>query len=193
MPGCQLPLNIFEPRYLAMVFDALRSERLIGMVQVDPAGSEHPVPSIYRIGTCGRITAFSETGDGRLQIVLTGISRFRIRDELFTDGGYRKASVDWEPFRVDYETGQTARYSRRELTESLRRYFSVNGLKIDWEAMERLDDLSLCNVLVGALPWDVAERQSLVEATTLDERVEKMAALLQIGASPSCLGTIAKH
>ena len=112
MPGCQLPLNIFEPRYLNMVFDAMGSERLIGMMQVEPAG---PVPQgskLYAVGTAGRIVSLSETQDGRLLIVLSGVCRYRLSGEIPTTRGYRRATVDWEPYRIDYDADQTMNFPR---------------------------------------------------------------------------------
>ncbi|CAG0947976.1 partial Lon protease 2, partial [Anaerolineae bacterium] len=105
MPGCQLPLNIFEPRYLKMVFDALGDQRLIGMVQPELSAADAKTLALYKTGTAGRITFFNETSDGRLLVVLTGVCRFDIVEEIPTTRGYRRALVDWSRFRCDHEAG----------------------------------------------------------------------------------------
>jgi Lon protease-like protein len=193
MPGCQLPLNVFEPRYLNMVFDAMGAERLIGMIQVDPGGPAVNPPALYTVGTAGRVVSFKETQDGRLLIVLAGVCRYRITGEIPTTRGYRRATVDWVPFRVDYQTGEAMDFSRERLSSMLRAYLAANKLDIDWEAIEQLDDLTLCNALVGAIPWETAERQTLIEAVTLNDRVEKLAGLLRFAAAPAVAGSAMTH
>lgn len=178
MPGCQLPLNIFEPRYLNMVFDALGAERLIGMVQPDPTGEgEAPV---YTTGTAGRIISFNETQDGRLLIVLTGVCRFDIREEIPTTRGYRRAVVDWGRFEGDYQlAGADKDYERPKLLALLREYFQRKGMETNWNMVEQMPIPLLTNVLTGQLPFDPPERQALVEEVGLRERVAKLINLLE--------------
>jgi Lon protease-like protein len=193
MPGCQLPLNIFEPRYLNMVFDAMAGERLIGMVQIDAVATGANLPALYQIGTAGRIVSFSETKDGRLLIVLSGVCRYRITGEIPTTRGYRRATVDWSDFRSDYDTEQVMAFPRERLELLLREYFAVTQLEIDWDALIKLEDLMLCNLLVGALPWEPAERQTLMEAVSLDERIERLVGLLRFAVAPTAAGSAATH
>jgi hypothetical protein len=193
MPGCQLPLNIFEPRYLNLVFDALGAERLIGMIQVKPGGSDGKEVAIYCTGTAGRIISFNETNDGRLLIVLSGVCRFDIEQEIPTTRGYRRASVVWDRFLDDYDDHPRATCPRTILLDLLRTYFAVKKLETDWSAIERLDDLLLCNVLTGVLPLEVAERQALVDAATLEERTKKLVSLLEFEVARSTAGSAKRH
>ena len=193
MPGCQLPLNIFEPRYLNMVFDAMAGERLIGMIQIDATTATANAPALYDIGTAGRIVSFSETKDGRLLIVLSGVCRYRITGEIPTTRGYRRGTVDWADFRSDYDTEHATAFPRERLELLLREYFAVTQLEIDWEALTKLDDLMLCNLLVGALPWEPAERQTLIEAVSLNDRIERLVGLLRFAVAPTAAGSVATH
>lgn len=193
MPGCQLPLNIFEPRYLNLVFDALGAERLVGMIQIRPSHQQGKDVALYRTGTAGRIISFNETSDGRLLIVLAGVCRFDIEQEIPTTRGYRRASVVWDRFTDDYEDSPRATYPRPALLELLRAYFDVKKLETDWSAIERLDDLLLCNVLTGVLPLDVAERQALIDAPTLEDRTNKLASLLEFEVARSTPGSVQRH
>lgn len=178
MPGCQLPLNIFEPRYLNMVFDALGAERLIGMVQPDPSGEDDA--AVYGTGTAGRVISFNETQDGRLLIVLTGVCRFDIREEIPSPRGYRRAAVDWGRFADDYElAGHDKDYERSKLLALLREYFQRKGMETNWSMVEQMPIPLLVNVLTGQLPFDPPERQALVEEVGLRERVVKLINLLE--------------
>jgi len=193
MPGCQLPLNIFEPRYLNMVFDALGAERLIGMVQVKPGDAGDKDAPVYRTGTAGRIVSFSETADGRLLIVLAGVCRFEMDSEIPTTRGYRRASISWNRFLDDYDDKPRVDFPRWKLMDLLREYSSAKKLEMDWEAIERLDDLLLCNVLTGILPLEVAERQALIDSVTLDDRVKKLANLLEFEVAHPTPGSAKRH
>lgn len=192
MPGCQLPLNIFEPRYLNMVFDALGADRLIGMVQPDP--SEDGEAPVYGIGTAGRIISFSETQDGRLLIVLTGICRFDIREEVQTSRGYRRVIPDWRRFRGDFEVpGGDAGHDRTRLIALLKEYFQRKGMETNWTAVEQMPLPLLVNLLTGQLPFDPPERQALVETVTLDERVDKLIHLLEFDVVGMAMGDGTRH
>lgn len=183
MPGAPLPLNIFEPRYLNMVIDALAEDRMIGMVQPDPAAKDPRDEAIYRTGTAGRITAFNETRDGRFLIRLTGVCRFDIQEEVPTVRGYRRVVTDWSRFAVDYETrGRVP--ERRELLDRLKAYATAHQLQIEWDALRPLDDLALVNVLTTMLPLAVEDKQAIVESVTLEERARLLGALLEIAQNP---------
>jgi hypothetical protein len=183
MPGAPLPLNIFEPRYLNMVTDALAEDRMIGMVQPDPRAADPHGETVCRTGTAGRITAFNETRDGRFLIRLTGVCRFDIQEEVPTLRGYRRVVADWSRFAVDYEsTGRVP--ERRDLLDRLKRYAGSRQLEIEWGTLRVLDDRELVNVLVTMLPLDDADKQALVEAVTLAERARLLSGLLEIARVP---------
>jgi hypothetical protein len=175
MPGCQLPLNIFEPRYLNMVFDALGEQRMIGMAQPEFAASGETSPTLYKTGTAGRITFFNETGDGRLMIVLTGVCRFDIQEEIPTARGYRRVRADWSRFAGDLEESAVTVAERGQLRD----YCAHKRLGIEWPALEDVGMGDLVNRLTCVLPLEIAERQLLVEAVTLNERLDLLTTLLR--------------
>jgi Lon protease-like protein len=183
LPHASRPLNIFEPRYLNMLDDAMAAERIIGIVQTT-AGGVRERPHLAQVGCAGRVTSFTETPDGRYLITLTGVARFRMGDELSAPTPYRQARVDYSPFADDLkalpgEGGQ----DRERLLAALRRYLERRGLRIDWGAVEDAGVEALVNSLAMALPFDTAELQALLEAPSLSERRETLIALLQMGGS----------
>ncbi len=180
MPGCQLPLNFFEPRYLNMVSDALASYRMIGMVQPRPNdGSDPDSISVYSVGTAGRIMSFTETDDGRLLVVLTGVCRFDLVEEIATTRGYRRFKVGWQRWAGDYEYGTDRLQSDSRLVLLLRTYLQQNQIETDWKALEQMPLTVAVNILVGQLPFSAGERQSLIEMVTLDERINKLLELVE--------------
>lgn len=180
MPGAPLPLNIFEPRYLNMVVDALAEDRMIGMVQPDPSRKGD---AVCRTGTAGRITGFNETRDGRFLIRLTGVCRFDIQEEVPTVRGYRRVVADWSRFAVDYElSGRVP--ERRDMLDRLKRYAATHQLQIEWDALRGLDDLDLVNVLATMLPLGPEDKQAIVESVSLAERARVLSTLLEIGQAP---------
>jgi Lon protease-like protein len=180
MPGIQLPLNIFEPRYLSMVFDSLGSHRMIGMIQPRPDSTESQRPELLPVGTAGRITGFNETHDGRLLIVLTGVCRFALGEELPLRNGFRRTRPDWSPFAVDYQTGDLEPEAQRKLLAAMRRYLAAQDLEQEWEAVERLPGAELVNFLISHLPFRPEEKQGLVEVPGLNERSRLVTALLEM-------------
>ncbi|MEI7869207.1 MAG: LON peptidase substrate-binding domain-containing protein [Candidatus Methylumidiphilus sp.] len=179
MPGCQLPLNIFEPRYLNMVFDALAEQRLIGMVQPEISASDEKTLALYKTGTAGRITFFNETNDNRLMVVLTGVCRFDIKEEIPTTRGYRRVLVDWSRFRGDTEEDSVSDMERGHFLRQMRSYCEYKRLDIEWPVLEHVSMVDLINRLTCVLPLEVAERQMLIEAVTLPERLEILSMLLR--------------
>lgn len=182
LPRAKLPLNIFEPRYLNMVEDALAGTRTIGMVQPRDA-VEHPVPddvAVYDIGCAGRITSFSETEDGRYLITLSGISRFVIVRELDMVRGYRRVAADYARFADDLaeETGHVA--GRERLLVTVRAFFAKNGMEADWPALEAIPDDTLISALAMVCPLEPTEKQALLECRGLAERGEFLLNLLEI-------------
>jgi hypothetical protein len=183
LPRGQMPLNIFEPRYLAMVDDALSSgRRVIGMIQPDTArrGSEEK-PSLYRIGCVGRITQLGETGDGRYLMELTGIARFRIVEELSVATPYRQCRVAYAPFADDFiaRRGEDA-VDRTALLAALAAFLKANDLKADWDGIENAPNEALVNALAMMSPYGAAEKQALLEAPDLKTRAEILVAVTEI-------------
>lgn len=184
LPRAVLPLNIFEPRYLAMVRDAMAGDRLIGMVQ-PVTGLPEKRPELYDVGSIGRITQFSETGDGRYLISLTGIARFRIVAELPVTTPYRQAEVDHAAFAADWEpAAPLAAPARAALEQALRDYLDRLDLSADWDAVKSADDESLVNTLSLVCPFQPAERQALLEAPALADRTETLTTLMQFAPGP---------
>ena len=191
LPRGQLPLNIFEPRYLALVDDSMRAgHRLIGMIQPDPAhpGSERK-PTLFKIGCVGRITQLAETGDGRYVIQLTGIARFRIAEELDVATAYRQCRVNYAPFAQDFTArlGEDA-VDRKALLEALAAFLKANNLKTDWDGIENAPNEALVNALAMMSPYGVAEKQALLEASDLKTRAEILIAATQIELAKKSTG-----
>jgi Lon protease-like protein len=181
LPRGLLPLNIFEPRYLAMTRDAMTGERLIGMVQ--PADPEAPEPPpVFSTGCAGKITSFAETPDHRFLITLTGVIRFAIRDELPLLRGYRRVIPDWTPFRDDLGPPGEKVLDRPRLERALRLYFRQHGLDADWDAVRQTPDDRLVTSLAMICPFTPSEKQALLEAKTLAERAAALLALIEIAA-----------
>ena len=166
LPRGQMPLNIFEPRYLAMIDDALLAgHRLIGMIQPDASHSGNlDAPKLFHIGCVGRITQFGETGDGRYVLELTGISRFRVKEELDVSTPYRQCRVTYAPFADDFiaRKGENA-VDRAALLAALTDFLKANDLKADWEGIERAPNEALVNALSMMSPYGAAEKQALLE------------------------------
>ena len=183
LPHAQLPLQIFEPRYVAMVDDVMAADRIIGMVQTRPGGDPER-PGLQPIGCAGKITTFSETNDGRYLITLTGLSRFRIREELTIQTPYRQTRVDFIPFETDLQPprGEDDGFDRMKLLAALKGYLERRSLDVDWETAKAAPAEALVNSLAMALPFDPAEKQALLEAPRLNERREALVALMEIDA-----------
>ena len=182
LPRGQMPLNVFEPRYLAMVDDALGGKRLIGMIQPDVArGGPESRPHLYKIGCVGRITQFAETGDGRYLIQLTGIARFRIEEELKVATAYRQCRVSCVPFAGDFvaRKGEEA-VDRKALLDALAAFLKANSLKADWQGIENAPNEALVNALAMMSPYGAAEKQALLEAPDLKARAEILVAVTEI-------------
>lgn len=194
LPHGRLPLNIFEPRYLSMILDALATPtRLIGMVQPIDATSEEASPEIYQIGCAGRISSFSESEDGRLLITLSGVCRFRIVKELPELKGYRRVEPDWQSFATDYETQGPVTLDRPRLLAALKDYFKDQGIGANWDAIEHTPDERLVTSLAMICPFEPSEKQALLEAPTLDKCAELMTALIEMALLEQDGTDIARH
>lgn len=192
LPGGKLPLNIFEPRYLAMVRDALADEqRMIGMVQPrlpDPDDNRGPAdmaalmeqPEIYATGCAGRITAFSESDDGRYMLTLSGICRFDIAEEMTLRDGYRRILADYRRFRGDLSAQPDADIDRDRLLAVVRQYFQQQDIKASWETVEATPNDRLVTSLAMTCPFSPNERQALLEASDLTARADMVITLLEM-------------
>jgi uncharacterized protein len=184
LPRGQMPLNIFEPRYLAMIDDALRAgTRLIGMIQPDPAhpGPDQAKPHLFHVGCVGRITQFAESGDGRYLIQLTGIARFRLEEELPADTPYRQCRVTYLPFADDFIARKgEGEVDRKTLLRALADFLKANNLKADWAGIENAPNEALVNALAMMSPYGAAEKQALLEAPDLKTRAEILVAVTEI-------------
>ncbi|HEY5963119.1 MAG TPA: LON peptidase substrate-binding domain-containing protein [Xanthobacteraceae bacterium] len=191
LPRGQLPLNIFEPRYLAMVDDSMRDgHRLIGMIQPDPA---HPgpedKPSLFKVGCVGRITQIAESGDGRYLLQLTGIARFRVEEELNVATAYRQCRVTTIPFVDDFTARKGEdQVDRKSLLEALQAFLKANNLKTDWDGIETAPNEALVNALAMMSPYGVPEKQALLEAPDLKSRAEILIAVTEMELAKKTAG-----
>ena len=180
LPHGRLPLNIFEPRYLALIDDSLAHNRMFGMIQPNIHAPRAPNgPSLYQIGCLGRISQFAETEDGRYLITLTGVSRFRVIEELPIRRGYRRISAEYAPFTLDLSpAGQAIGQRRGALLAALRPFFTLHDIDANWDAIEKMPEAALVSTLAMLCPFDDAEKQALLEAPTEADRAADLLALL---------------
>lgn len=198
LPRGKLPLNIFEPRYLAMVRDAMASSQMIGMIQ--PRGiaeeSAHPVPDdavLYGTGCVGRITAFEEGEDGRYVITLTGLCRFDVAREIEGREGYRRVMADYAAYEGDLVPAGDRVPGRDKLLGALRAYFEREGVSADWTAVTSSGDEPLVTALSMICPFGPEEKQALLEAPTIGRRTELLAALIEMASLAQSDGNTARH
>lgn len=186
LPRATLPLNIFEPRYLALFDHVMSTQRLVGIIQ--PAGDGGPTGSpqaagapLLEIGCAGRVTTYQEQDDGRMTVVLTGVARFRCRDEIDTDHDFRTFSVDFDGYSGDLEPDLgDADVDRERLLDTLKRYLTQRNLRADWNAINRTSAETLINWLSVASPFGGPEKQALLEAPTLSDRAEALMTLAEM-------------
>jgi Lon protease-like protein len=187
LPRAQMPLNIFEPRYLAMTDDAMKGARLIGMIQPDDSKAASPAgPALYAAGCAGRITQYAESGDGRYLITLTGVARFRVREELSVTTPYRQCRVDFAAFKDDLvpRFGEEA-VDRERLLKTLAEYLKANKLQADWQDINQAPTEALVNGLAMMSPYGTREKQALLEAPDLKSRAEVLIALTEMALAKS--------
>jgi Lon protease-like protein len=189
LPRGRLPLNIFEPRYLAMIEDALgTADKLIGMIQ--PTEKEHQgkTQALYPVGCAGRLVSWSETDDGRFLIQLAGIARFSIADEIPTMRGYRRVRPDFESFAADFDEPAGGGFDRKRLLAGLKAYFAAEGLQGDWESIAQAPDDRIVGTLAMLCPFSPEEKQSLLECATLAERAKAMTGFCEARAAAATGG-----
>ncbi len=184
LPRGRLPLNIFEPRYVNMIVDALAAGRMFGMVQPSEANAEGRAesPLVYTTGCAGRITHFEETDDGRFLLSLKGIARFNIVEEIPTTRGYRKCLVAWEPFKADLSPPEEGAIDRTRLIGAVRNYFTARKIEANWDAIEKADDEYLVTSIAMLCPFDPPEKQALLEAANLADRSSLLTAIAEMAA-----------
>ena len=190
LPRGQMPLTIFEPRYHAMVDDALKGHRVIGMIQPDPDGGGPAAPRLYRVGCAGRITQLAETGDGRYLITLVGIARFRVEQELATTTPYRQCRVCFEPFASDFvaRAGEPE-VDRAGVLRALRDFVEAADVRVDWKGIDEAPNEALVNALCMMSPFGQREKQALLEAPDLKARAEVLVALAEMEVAAGAGGT----
>ena len=192
LPRARLPLNIFEPRYLAMIDAAMSGVRLIGMVQPKIPGSEkRSKPELSEIGCVGRIVEYSETDDGRYMVTLLGLTRFRVAGEREVDTPYRQVAADYAAYASDFRQENEPGLPRDRLVAALRPYLQEREMQTDWSTIDEAPEETLVNALSMLCPFEPAEKQALLEAPTLKARTEALVALLEMAnaQSPGSGGT----
>lgn len=183
LPRGQLPLNIFEPKYLAMVNDAFRNGRIIGMVQPCPGGECGPT-EMYTVGCAGRITTLEETGPDNYYINLTGVSRFNIIRETSGNNPYRQCLVDWEPYKNDLKPVVDPCFDTSQFLDTLQKYFQAQDMKCDkWDKMKNIPPEKLIATLAMVCPFSAREKQALLEAPCFAQRTELLIAMMEMALS----------
>lgn len=180
LPHGVLPLNIFEPRYLGLIRDAMAGERIVGMIQPLPALDATDKPGLYRTGCVGRITAFNETPDERFLIMLTGLSRFDVARELSEFHGYRRVVADYSRYLEDTVPETTPRIDRDRLLDVLRHFLQQNAIEVEWKTVAALADEQLVISLAMTCPFAPNEKQALLECPSLAERCQVLTTLLEM-------------
>ncbi len=185
LPRVDLPLNIFEPRYLEMIEDAMANHRMIGMIQ-PLEGEDGDAPKLQGIGCAGRITSYAESEDGRLLITVTGVCRFSLRKEIESPKAYRQATVDYSKFAIDLVSEIGAGHvNRTELVTAFRNYLEANSMTANWREVEAVSTEILVNTLSLLAPYPPRDKQALLEAPDLKSRAEVLVALTELQLSRS--------
>jgi hypothetical protein len=193
MPGVQLPLNIFEPRYLNMVQASLAADHLIGMVQPRARESAADRPALHHVGCAGRITSYSETNDGRIIMVLTGLCRFEVVEELGMQDGFRRVRPNWSRFADDYREESAPLPERDAFMSSLRSYCERRSVEVPWDDIADMVDADLVNLLCAHLPLGSDDKQALLETVELRERATLMRGLMDMSAHGEATGAEQRH
>lgn len=180
LPGARLPLNIFEPRYLDMIDDALKEHRSVGMIQPSGAGDQKHSLEIYGIGCLGRIVSFKETEDNRYLITLKGLSRFSVLEELVVTTQYRQVKASFNSFTGDLEPQDDSAIDRKGLLEVLRPFLKMHQIEVEWETIENVPGPPLVTSLAMTCPFAPNEKQALLEAPTLADRFQLITTLIEM-------------
>jgi Lon protease-like protein len=188
LPRGQLPLNVFEPRYLALVDSAMSGGRMIGMIQPSETEEKVLTPKLSAVGCAGRVTSYRETEDGRYLITLTGVCRFRVRSERETHAPFRAVDPDYAPFAGDLVANDENEFPRDRVVDALKDYLSKRDLKADWRSVMTAPPETLVNALAMLCPFEPAEKQALLEAADWPSRVATLVALLEMAGTPAPSG-----
>ena len=187
-PDTVVPLNIFEPRYIQMIDDSMKDKRFVGMVQPKKTGNLKK-PDLYEVGCVGKITSFNETDDGRYMITLSGVSRFKVLKVVEGFSPYIKAEVNWRDFSEDQEKTKIDNgFDRDSFFSLLKKYFAVKGLKTDWESLKEADEEIIVNSLSMLCPFDVEEKQALLESKNLEDRRKMINTLMEFSLHTGAKG-----
>ncbi len=190
LPGAHMPLNVFEPRYLSLIDDALKSDRLVGMIQPSfEEGEEEDTSNLCNIGCVGRITAYQEVGDGRYLLNLSGISRFRIITEAKSENGYRRCRVKLFADDLIEDEKKAIDVDREELLSTFKAYLDANEMEADWEGVSAASTEMLVNTLAMMSPYGPAEKQALLEAPDLKTRAETLIAITEFALAKTSQST----
>jgi len=191
LPHARLPLTIYEPRYIAMIDDALGRGRLVGVVQ--PTADRENSP-LYSVGCAGRITSFNETDDGHMMIILTGVCRFRVDKEPHASRLYRTVVPDWQPYLTDLGENDPAHIDRDRMLGLLQSYFSRNSISVEWSVVKNAPDAVLLPTVIMICPFEPNEKQALLEAKSFAEQAQMLMTLLEMAAAQQSVGdTDLKH
>ena len=193
MPGVQLPLNIFEPRYLNMTQDALAADHLIGMIQPVSDSASDETPGLHRVGCAGRITSYSETNDGRIVMVLTGMCRFEVLRELPGHRGYRRVRPGWDRYARDSPAEDSRIADRETFLSSLRAYSQLRRVELPWDDVKGMPDAELVNLLCAHLPLDPDDKQALMETLDVRDRADLMRGLMDMSSASSVSAAEHRH
>ena len=192
LPSGRLPLNIFEPRYLSMVRDALKTNWLIGMIQPKHNGAKEG-EHLYEVGCAGKVVSLAETEDNRFLITLSGIIRFKTKQELPPQNGYRKFQIGWEPFQADLQPASQGAIDRENFEKVLRQYLESKNIPAKWEEITNTPSSSLVTSLAMQCPFTVEEKQALLEAQSLIELTNLMTSLLTMAADSNATSSTSHH
>ena len=194
LPRGALPLNIFEPRYLAMIDAAMAGSRIVGMIQPRNPADANVSPMLAEVGCAGRITSYAETDDGRYLITLNGIARFRIVEEREAATPFRQVVADYTPFSCDLRPRESEPVIARErLIEALKPYLAVRSMQTDWQSVKDAPAEMLVNALAAICPFAPAEKQALLEAPGVPERAEMIIALIEMANATAARPTGGGH
>jgi len=193
LPGGNLPLNIFEPRYLQMTRDAMQTDKVIGMIQPREGTGGEDGPAVYRTGCAGRITSFEETQDGRYLITLTGVSRFEVVEELVTVTPYRQIVAAFDRFGSDLNPTPADVARRGPLMQAMRSYFDRQRIEIDWNAVDQAPFDGLVTSLAMICPFTPSEKQALLEAADQNARLDTLIALMRMHSFAADEGPSVRH
>lgn len=189
LPRADLPLNIFEPRYLEMISDALSGDRIIGIIQPRDESDTSDRPKLMKVGCAGRITSYAETPDGRMLVTLTGVSRFSIKSEMTVTTPYRQVDANFKPFAIDLVMDLGANeVNRPALLTAFKDYLSANNMSADWSEINAASTEVLVNTLSLLAPYPASEKQALLEAPDLKTRADVLVALTEMALSKSFSG-----